>query len=145
MLSRVALLAPVFILTIMVFSCGGDSAEAIASEVAESWASDSMTSVASDIGGAITGEIPLIAELASSAIEEQIRETVKWSFESPSEIGTNRYSVVARAAVRITVPIPLVADKEYEVSVAFNVVADTGKREVASSQIDLLSLDVRER
>ncbi len=145
MLPRFTLLALLFALAFLVIGCGGESPEDIALDAAERWTTDSVASIAGDIGGAVTSDIPLLAQLASSAIEEQIREKVRWSFEPPSETGTDRYSVVARAIVGVTVPVPLVADKEYDVSVAFNLVADTGKREIVSSRIDPLSLDVQEK
>ena len=58
--------------------------EAVAQQTQE-WGDESIETSASDIVEALIGEFPVMGDLATSFIEEQIRENVTWSYSTPTK------------------------------------------------------------
>ena len=124
-------------------ACGGP--KDVALQVAQDWTDDSMEQIASESAELLVGEVPLLKDLAASAIEGQIREKVSWGFATPIEKGNDRYEVVATASVAIDVDLPLLPDKSYDASLDFSLQVDVNEAKVASWLPVVSSVSFEER
>ena len=124
--------------------CGPNS-EAVALEVAQDWASDSVTSAASNISDALLQDQPILEAIAASVVEDQIRSNVSWNFSSPRQLNGSRYEVMATANSSVTISIPILGDKTFDISGSFVLEIDTEREQVQSSRLDVSSLSIQER
>ena len=125
--------------------CGGVNHEEVALQVAQEWADESITAIASDIVDGLIGEFPVLGALATSVIEEQIREHVSWSYSTPIRTAEGRYQITAAANAAVEMSIPVLGDKAFDVSLDFHLDVDTEKAAVVDSRFDPSSLAVQER
>jgi len=131
-------------LTLSAVSCDSENPEDVALQVAHDWTQDSVDEVASDIGSQMTGNLPVLEDIAASVIEEQIREGVSWNYSTPVKKSDGRYEVVAEAVVEVEITVPLLWTKTYDVSVDYELEVDTDSRRVVDSHLDLSSLRINE-
>ena len=118
----------VVLVSIFVIGCGKTNEE-IATEAAQEWTENSFDAM-EDILGFFLGSVPVISQIASSAIMDQLQEKVVWSLQTPDCSEDNYCTVLANAKTDVDVFIPLVVDDTASISVPFFLRIDTSSKEV---------------
>ena len=126
-------------------SCGGNDSEKVALQAAEDWGKSSINNVSAAIGEEVTGSTPVLSVLAGAVIEDLLRDRIRWEFSIPVKQSDNRYEVIAKASATISIEIPLLPDKGYDVSAVYELDVDTGRAQVVDSRLDLSSIRINER
>ena len=156
----------VFVSLLLVY-CGGSGNGAdnaarqkrVATDVARQWTKDKVNEVSAEIAEIVTDEITqglepgavttvvkvALEKMATSVIEDQITDTIRWTFSEPEKTADSQYEVVTTASVTITVPIPLVDDKTYDGSLDIKLTVDIENEEVAEKYINLSSAQIKEK
>ena len=124
LVSLAMLIALITGIALFVQACGGDSPEEVATRVAHDWTSSNVSQVSSGLGELVTGDIPVLRELAGAAIRNQIDEHLTWTYSEPEQIDLVRYHITATASSQVSVNLLLVQD-EYRLSADFVLVIDT--------------------
>ena len=122
------------LISIFVVGCG-KSNEEIATEVAQEWTESSFEAM-EDVLGYFLGSVPVISQIASSAIIDQLQEKVVWSLQAPDCSEDNYCTVLANAKADVDVYIPLVVDDTVSISVPFSLQIDASNKEVDNWQAD---------
>lgn len=131
---------------ITLISCGpgGPKREDIALEVAQEWTSTSVATAATMISEALIQDQPTLQALAASLIEDQIRQNVTWDYATPTQLNGRMYEAVATATTSVSVDIPILGNKGFEVSGKFILQIDTDSREVTRTILNMPSFTVQE-
>ena len=162
---RYVAISLVVLMGLLLVHCGGgggdntDREKQIASDVARQWTKEKVNEVSADIAEIVTDQITqemepgvttsvvkvALEKMASSVIEDQITETIRWSYSEPEQNVGSQYVVVMRATVTITVPIPLADDKLYDGSLDFRLDVDTKNERVTDADMILSSVQFNEK
>ena len=126
-MSKATILAGLTCLALWVSpSCGGGgSQEEIALGIAEKWTDDSIENVSDSIVQTVAGELPIASRLAGNILKDQIKERASWSFRGIGTEEDDTYRVVATASVDFSISLPIVGDREYSMSLPFDLWIDT--------------------
>ena len=126
-MSKATILAGLTCLALWVsLSCGGGgSQEEIALGIAEKWTDDSIENVSDSIVQTVAGELPIASRLAGNILKDQIKERASWSFRGIGTEEDDTYRVVATASVDFSISLPIVGDREYSMSLPFDLWIDT--------------------
>ena len=95
-------------LFLIMAGCSSQTPEEIALEVANEWTVSSIDRIADRLGKAAAGGAPLLDNIASSKIREQIEGKVQWRISNPSKISEEKYRVVAGASVPLDIRVAVV-------------------------------------
>ena len=140
-------LLPAALITVLLFSmqaCGGKSSEEVATQVAQDWTSSNVSQVASLLGELVTGDIPILRNLAAAIINDQINENITGTYSNPGKVGEDRYDVVATASSQISVNL-LLLQRVYRLSGNFVLIVDTEKKQVQDWELDIGSFRITEQ
>ena len=141
----------VLLLTLMAIislatACGsGESQEDIATEVARTWVDNSIDDVSNAVAELVTGNDPIVSQIAGGVLAEQVRDNVEWSYSTPKREGDEKYQVAVTASVTLSVELPLLGTKAYVVSLPFILDVDTNAKTVERWSPDALSATVEEQ
>lgn len=113
---------------LLLIACG-KSDEEIASEVAQEWTESSFRAL-EDTFSILMGGVPVLSQVASSMIMDQIEEKVVWQLEPAECRGDNNCSVVAHASADLDVNLPMVVNDTVSVGLPFILQIDTSDKEV---------------
>ena len=105
-----------------------NSAE-VALKVAKEWTRSSIDNVSSTLGLAVTEGTPVLQNVASSLIGNQIKQKVEWTYSDPEDSGGDNYRVIASGSAPIEVGLRTLkwrstASADFELSI------DTSERQV---------------
>jgi hypothetical protein len=114
------------------FCCAPKDPAAIASKVAEDWASNNVNDVSKSIAGLVVNNNPLLQTVVGTAITNEINQRIKWEFSYPQKIEEDQYTVIATAYAIIGLPL----FGSYILSVNYNLAVDAKNKKVISSNID---------
>lgn len=131
--------------SLLLLACESESPEQIALKAAKKWADDNVGKIASFAAERLVADQPVLAKVAASLIENQIKDKVQWSFSAPVKKADGRYEVVAKATAPVNIKVPLVVDKAYDISVDYKLDVDTKAAKVVESRLDPTSLSIKQR
>ena len=131
----------------------------MASDVARQWTKEKVIEVSAEIAEIVTDEITqglepgavttvvkiALEKMATSVIEDQITDTIRWTYSEPVKTADSQYEVITTASVTITVPIPLVDDKAYGASLDIKLTVDSKNEKVTERDIVLSSVRIKEK
>ena len=141
-----ALLLTLMAIISLATACGsGESQEDIATEVARTWVDNSIDDVSNAVVELVTGNNPIVSQIAGGVLAEQVRDNVEWSYSTPKREGEEKYQVAVTASVTISVELPLLGTKAYVVSMPFILDVDTNAKTVERWSPDALSATVEEQ
>ena len=137
---------PMLCLTLlMLIGCSGETQEDIALEVAEKWTDVSIDNVSDSVVQVLVGEFPIISRLAGGILATQVKERVSWNYRGVGSEGDDIYRVVATASVNLSFSLPVVGDREYAISLPFDLWIDTEERSVNRWVPNISSASVSEK
>ena len=116
----------------------------IAEEAAREWASTSMGKVADELLEFAIGEVPAVSRLAGDVLEEQIRKSATWTFQTPQPGFGHRYDVTATVSVQLTIDLPLLDEKAYLVSLPVRLDVDTVDKAILDWSPNILGATIEE-
>ena len=101
----------------------------MALKVAKEWTRSSIDNVSSTLGLAVTEGTPVLQNVASSLIGNQIKQKVEWTYSDPEDSGGDSYRVIASGSAPIEVGLRTLkwrstASADFELSI------DTSERQV---------------
>ena len=101
----------------------------MALKVAKEWTRSSIDNVSSTLGLAVTEGTPVLQNVASSLIGNQIKQKVEWTYSDPEDSGGDSYRVIASGSAPIEVGLRMLkwrstASADFELSI------DTSERQV---------------
>ena len=101
----------------------------MALKVAKEWTRSSIDNVSSTLGLAVTEGTPVLQNVASSLIGNQIKQKVEWTYSDPEDSGGDIYRVIASGSAPIEVGLRTLkwrstASADFELSI------DTSERQV---------------
>ena len=99
----------------------------IAMEVAREWTRSGIDQVSRMLGLAVTQGTPMLEKVASSLIENQIKQKVEWTFSDPEDLAEGRCRVVANASAPLEVGL-LTFKWRSTASADFELSIDTAER-----------------
>jgi len=137
---------PAALITALLLSmqaCGGKTSEEVATQVAQDWTSSNVSQVASLLGDLVTGDTPVLRELAAAIINDQISENITWTYSNPTKVSKDRYRVVAAASSQISVNL-LLLQRDYRLSGNFVLTVNTEKEQVQDWELDIGSFGITE-
>ena len=141
-----ALLLTLMAIISLATACGsGESQEDIATEVARTWVDNSIDDVSNAVAELVTGNDPIVSQIAGGVLAEQVRDNVEWSYSTPKREGDEKYQVAVTASVTLSVELPLLGTKAYVVSLPFILDVDTNAKTVERWSPDALSATVEEQ
>ncbi len=85
---------------------GGSSAEnpeEVALEVAKEWTLSSIDNLSHMLGMAVTEGTPMLQNVASSLIRNQIKQKVEWTYADPEHSAQDRYRLIATGSAPLEV------------------------------------------
>ena len=127
-------------------ACGsGESQEDIATEVARTWVDNSIEDVSIAVAELVTGNVPIVSQIAGDVLAEQVHDNVVWSYSTPKREGDKKYQVAVTASVTLSVELPILGTKAYVVSLPFILDVDTNAKTVERWSPDALSATVKEQ
>ena len=135
--------AALAILAGLIAACGESEAD-IAERAAREWVAQSVQDTSNVIAELVGGDVPAASRLAGGLLAGQIRDNVTWTYSTPRQRHEGRYDVTATARVELKLSLPLLGDKAYAVSVAFDLEVDTTDATVVGWSPNLPSATVRE-
>ena len=75
----------------------------MALELAKEWTRSSIDKVSDMLGLAVTEGTPVLHDIASSLIGNQIKQKVEWTFSDPESTAEDRYRVVATGSTPLEI------------------------------------------
>ncbi len=101
----------------------------MALKVAKEWTRSSIDNVSSTLGLAVMEGTPVLQNVASSLIGNQIKQKVEWTYSDPEDSGGDSYRVIASGSAPIEVGLRTLkwrstASADFELSI------DTSERQV---------------
>ena len=142
----VVLLLTLIAIVSLVMACGsGESQEDIATEAARTWVDNSIEDVSHAVAALVTGNVPIVSQIAGDVLTDQVRDNVAWSYSTPKRVGDGKYEVAATASVTLSVELPILGTKVYVASLPFILDVDTNARTVERWSPDALSATVEEQ
>lgn len=96
-------------------------------EVAREWTRSGIDQVSRMLGLAVTQGTPMLEKVASSLIENQIKQKVEWTFSDPEDLAEGRCRVVANASAPLEVGL-LTFKWRSTASADFELSIDTAER-----------------
>ena len=93
----------------------------------------------------VTGNVPIVSQIAGDVLTDQVRDNVAWSYSTPKRVGDEEYQVAATASVTLSVELPLLGTKVYVASLPFILDVDTKAKTVERWSLDALSATVEEQ
>ena len=119
----------VVLLLVLAACSSSQNPEDIATQVAQEWVETNSDRAAEEIVKFVIGDKFIVTELAAEVLEQEISDTMMWTYSTPQQEGADKYGLNATANVEAVLPIPIVGDKTYTTSLPFNLTVDTrGKR-----------------
>ena len=127
-------------------ACGsGESQEDIATKVAKTWVDNSIEDVSNAVAELVTGNVPIVSQIAGDVLADQVRDNVVWSYSTPKREGDEKFQVAVTASVTLSVELPLLGTKAYVASLPFILDVDTKAKTVERWSLDALSATVEEQ
>ena len=126
-------------------ACSGPSESEIALEVAQEWTITSIDQATGAVVDLLIDEHPWVAQIATVVVADQIRSNLSWTYGTPVQEGSDRYSVRVTAGADIKVAVPFLDDKAYSVSAPFDLMVNTETRTVVNWSPDPLSVRIEEQ
>ena len=126
-------------------ACGGPAQSEIALEMSQKWTTSSIDQATGAVVDMLIDEYPLVAQIATAVVAEQIRNNLSWTYGTPVQEGSDRYSVRVTAGADIKIAVPFMGEKEYSVSAPFDLMVNTKTETVEKWALDLLSVMVDEQ
>ena len=126
-------------------ACSSKSQEDTAIEVAQEWTDDSIENVSDDVVQLLLGQFPSIGGIAGDILADQVKEMVDWDYQAIGSEGDNTYRIVATASVSLEISLPVVEDREYEISLPFDLWVDTKGLTVERWDPKLTSASIEEK
>ncbi len=103
-----------------------------------------MGKVADELIDLAIGEVPVVSQLAGDVLEEQIRKSVTWTFETPRPGFGHRYDVTAIVSVQLNIDLPLLDEKAYSVSLPVRLDVDTVDKAILDWSPHILGATIEE-
>jgi len=105
-----------------------DPAE-VAFELAREWTRSSINNVSHMLGLAVTEGTPVLDKVASSLIENQIKQKVEWTYSDPENSSEDKYRVIATGSAPLEVGL-LTIKWRATASAEFELLIDTSVNEL---------------
>ena len=138
-------IAPLLLVSFLAFlvaGCSGMSDEEIAHQVAEDWTTSSIRHVTEDVMSYLTGNAPIVSQIAGGALVDEIADRVTWTYGTPRCSSDGDCTITATAKSEVDINIPFVMDETVTITLPFNLEIDTNDEEVAFSQPDFSSASI---
>ncbi len=103
-----------------------------------------MGKVADELIEFAVGEVPAVSRLAGDVLEEQIRKSATWNFQTPQPGFGHRYGVTATVSVQLTIDLPLLDEKAYLVSLPVRLDVDTVDKAILDWSPNILGATIEE-
>ena len=103
--------------------------EEVALGVAREWTRSSIDSISRLLGLAVTEGTPVLQNIASSVIRNQIKQKVAWTYSDPEDLAGDSYRVIATGSAPLEVGL-LTLKWSSTASADFEVVVDTAEKRV---------------
>ena len=126
-------------------ACGGPAQSEIALEVSQEWTTSSVDQATGAVVDMLIDEYPLVAQIATAVVADQIRSNLSWTYGTPEREGSDLYSVRVTAGAGIKIAAPLMGEKAYSMSTPFDLTVNTKTETVEKWSLDLLSVRVEEQ
>ncbi len=107
------------------------------------WLPDNADEIADELGPKVTMDLPIARDIATEAIRTALLTRYELSVQHVEDTeGTDAYSARVGITFPIRLKLPLLGEKEYLVSVAYDVTVKDG--DVTESGLDASSVEVKE-
>ena len=115
--------------------------EEVALGVAKEWTRSSIDSISGLLGLAVTEGTPVLQNVASSLIGNQIKQRVEWTYSDPEDLVGDSYRVIATGSAPLEVGL-LALKWRSTASANFEILIDTAEKRVLKWKIVPKSLKV---
>jgi len=148
---RVAFLCSLLVILLIAVGCDSWETEPSREEnpcanierAVDDWIDDNVEELSEEIGALVTGDLPLVRDIAAGAIKIALLAWLEFSIENVEPVkGTERCLARVRLEFPLELSIPLVGTIGYRVSVDYDITVEDG--EVIDSDIDLSSFEMTE-
>lgn len=106
------------------------------------WLPSSADEIAEEVGPQVTGELPIASGIATEAIRTALLTRYELSIQHVEDAeGTDAYLTRVGISFPIRVKLPVVGEKEYLVSLTYNITVRDGQ--VTESRLDPSSIELK--